>query len=303
MLEGDNNIMAVEVSAVSELQFGVGVIGNKISDHKTLIEFEKSLAYTTHTLTDTTTAFCIDGRAIESLADGTNDPEILERETYSQLPGGLAISITKSALMADASFLRDATDISHAYQITERYLSSLGYRDSAHEGCAASNSLVQSVSAQLTLDRVKQIVMEFIPESSPGLTYLEQNYRRQLDLLENGFYNSWDPLLQADTVSTKNPHLYSRLKTDDSHTHGHYESGLYIIEDATKGFSKNEFGKLSGGKQVFGFTPSIAFEVIEKMGLSSQEENRIQIAIWQDLIQVLNIVISKDAGLKIFKER
>jgi hypothetical protein len=309
-------MVTTDVSMVGVCDFGIGAVGRSFDSDNQASEFGRELGRATGEVTQPNTAICMDGRIIVGYGNGVNDPERIKEDFYFQLQGGLVIPITKALIMADAAILRDVENMGDAYLTVANLVdklqvegTNLYYQDSCHDNCAANQKLVSSVDTthQMPLDMVKS-KLAALSGLMPSDELLILNRQTQQKRFERGFFDDWDPTLPEDYVKSHYPERFAHLKHDEhSPTKGHNEYGLLIFDDETQGFSKNQFAELADPidgqtPQAFALTPAIAYKVLERLtGSDPQQLNRAQQAFWQDVLQVSNVILSKDANLKVYK--
>ncbi|HVU59647.1 MAG TPA: hypothetical protein VHC98_02310 [Candidatus Saccharimonadales bacterium] len=276
------NITAQEVGVLS---FGAGRIGEgKVPVSSELAATAAQLVEHTHELTHRRTAACGDGRPTLTLADGTAG-EALNIRIEPQLFGGLGLSLTKAAVAANLALVRGAKTMWEAYQVVSKHLQELGYEDGGHAGCGASASVRASVEHGIAAEQLVPVVQLLAPgdDTAEALAEVHATKRR---LLDNGFYDGWDPK-QHEAYLTRNfPQNFATL-AEDHHDpqHGHHENVIYVDTVAGTGFAKNEYVE-STGRQAFAVTPSIVSEVTHLLCTNEAEGRRFHVAWADDTLSV-----------------
>lgn len=296
-MKTSEDLSELNISAVGTLGFGRGIVGEKLDIHQ-IPEFQEQLKEYIRPVTDETTAICMDGRERVELADGTKSG--LDQEVFYQGPGGLFYPIAKAALLADAYVMRDAKDLNQAYDIMADLLINLGYKPSKHEGCLALANVQDYYENPLSVEQIYSIVSGVSSTQESDLEILQELDQKRIELLDKKYFEDWDPTRILKHVEEKHSHNHAKLKADESKTHGHYEKALVIVDKPGYGFAKDAFNP-NTGMQAFGITPHIFEEVAKKIATSKEEERRIVLAFWMDLLNTANGIVDEKAELTVFK--
>lgn len=294
-------LMPNQVVYVTGLPFGKGAIGERyplLTDGERQ-EFADNLLLSTRPFTKGNTADCVDERRTIALADGTDDPDLLRQRVVPQKAGGLGLPVTKAAVGADLAVIRDARDFRSAYEIMVDLLVELGYEDGGHGDCGASKKVEVSVA--------DEIEVHALMGTLPALTSFDHSQQYLLDLnrqtknqrLESGYYGTWSNTWHESFLADRFPQNFSILAVDheDTATHGHNGSGLYVVRTPGVGFAKNDFIDRTG-KESFATTVSTADtltqDIISRIGGSQEERARLRLEFAVDPAQVLNQLVVRD---------
>lgn len=298
-LEGNFEMptQSVEIAHVADLPYGRGNIGERFENDAQKEAFHQVLAEEIRPLTITNTADCGDGREILRMADGTEGPALENRVTF-QLFGGIGLAVTKAAVAADMSFVKDAKTFKAAYEKTVMgVLVPLGYADAAHEGCGASKSVEVSVAKGLTV--VEAVIMPnlLLPGNFNMTRQMQTIYETKDRKLGDGFYGDWDSEWHEDFVRQRFPENFATLRTMDNPTNGHHEVEAEAILKQGYGLAKNALIRRTEGGQVFAVTPPLVHLLAKQVSVSEQERERFTIAAFDDMGQVSNQLILRGMGV------
>lgn len=281
------------VTLAGRLPFGQGVIGQQypLESAEAERQFAAELGKYIRPITIQNTADCVDDRPIIGFHNGASDSETIKRRITYQLPGGLGLAVTKAAVGAEASFLRDASDFWDAYRKTVDFLQRLGYQESAHQDCGASKNVKVTVENQVAKPQLEATLPVLGVDERTAYLF-ERNTQAKRDKLKSKFYDTWNPVRHADFVKLLSPQNFAYLaeKRDDHETHGHYASGLLVVRAPGVGFAKTAFAHETG-RMAFSDTPSLVEELVQKIAKSEEERDRLRLEFAADAVNVVNVLV------------
>ncbi|HUA12884.1 MAG TPA: hypothetical protein VL989_00015 [Candidatus Sulfotelmatobacter sp.] len=281
--------MSEPASQLTLLPFGEGKIGRdkRASDELVASQLPNYL----RPINMPKTADCVDGRSIVSMADGTNDPDVLNARIAHQLPGGLVLAVSKAAVASDLVVVRDAKSMRGAYETMHKLLADLGYQDGGHADCGASKHVENSVAKALD-EEVVGATLSTLDAMPVGFSEVYGlNARTKQERLMNGFYTNWSQGWHEDFLSQRVPGNFAFLKEEDGELHGHYEQGVTLPNGP--GFAKNAFNEEVGGSlfcMTLGTLQTLVVDLSRKVALSQRERQRFELEMQQDAFSVLNLL-------------
>jgi hypothetical protein len=289
----------LHIAQAGSLSFGVGRVGadrHLESDDKQ--RYAAELADCTLPAPTETPlwADCMDERPTVRLHDGTNDFAVLAARWAFQLPGGTVLAATKAAVAADAAYLRAATTMQEAYEVTYRLLIQLGFADAGHAGCGASKLVRQSAANRLPDVMIIDTLAALGADAEQVRSQIERLDRNVQLRLQAGFYDGWSSEWHVGFLQSHDPQRFAYLQEADDAVRGHYASGLYIVPKGSV-FAKDQFVRQSG-RQAFALTFDFADQIANVLGGSDAEKALIALAFRDDALNVANQIVA--VGLEVF---
>lgn len=248
-------------------------------------EFAHNLSTHTAEITNPKTVVCMEDRPDVGFADGKNDPAELREQAFYQWPGGLVLAATKAGVAANAAFLRDATTMQQAYELTFGVLTGMGYEDGGHAGCGASGKVEASIVTPVPREIALPTLGALTEMTDAHVALFDRNAAHKQALLDKGFYSGWTQAWHESFLQEHAPQNFSFLRTEHNPVHGHAADGVFILGQLERGFAKNAFFE-DTGQMSFAVTPPKVMELAQKLGGTDEERQALLVAFCTDLLDV-----------------
>jgi hypothetical protein len=293
--------MALEVKnsilSVARLTIGTGQIGRDTAlkpeeePHfiKLLRDYNQLPNYNGNEDSKFVTGMCMDERNYVSLADGQTDPNFFLQMVTYEIPGGPALLLAKAWVAANIEKIKGMNSFWDIYVKADEFLRSVGILEAGHVDCGAEKNVQKSIEESLPSATVSDNISSLMEVNRETTQMLEEMKLNKLAAAEKRIFDSFTSTKRQEYLKEK--HL-SRLAMLDQGApedslHGHNGAGVLIKKHG--GHAKNRINHETG-KTFFGISDYLISRMAKESGSSSAEILRIYLAMYDDIVNVGNIL-------------